>query len=554
MKSAHGHAHGFKSKSDCTAFYAPHQTWGPQRENRPDILFQYLHTGHKGPRREPSVLYWRGYVILAEDMYPLLEWGIPTTFSSEEKGWYLEALHRANTLLKPYDILQRMPSHSWKGSGLTNTLAMRRARFRLQTGMRAWSNRSKATETMRAMDNVVGPRCLRENSTRSLGRDLNQEEIASIRAVAQGKHPERIRNDKAYKDDLVKAKRQERRQARLLEEGSDSQESDDDAMDVDMEVPPPAPALSRRYTGSGQHTGFRQPAWEDTIDPSLLSKTRGQTQVPAQSPFNRSDPFNPANNPFAPKIEEDDYIDELPLAPRKRRNNTQQLSHPLGGRGNEPPAIPAPQPRRSQYSLFNRSNHDSTFDSSHFNDDSGSFSPSPNPFRSRRQTHGTASNCQNTPDTSFGSSSLLSNNPKRPRPAHQDTSTLPSSNPAAQQPRSSLTQWWNAPTTPFDPRIRPPPPYPRQDHTLISPRNEHEKQTVKIWIGYVIQDFCSITGQEPRQTDESKSYREQFEDLERQLEEMKRMGRVRTMMVGRENKLTRAQGWFEGFRDRAIRR
>ena len=543
MKSAHEHARGVLLKSDRTAFYAPHQNWGPQRENRPDILFQYLPTGHKGPRREPSVLYWRGHVILSEDMYPLLEWNIPITFSSEEKGWYLEALHRANTLLKPYDILQRMPSHSWKGSGLTNTLAMRRARFRLQTGMRAWSNRSKPTQAMKKMDDIVGPRCLRENSTKTLGRDLNPEEIAEIKAVGQGKHPERIRNDKAYKDDLVKAKREERRQAKLLEEDNDSQESKDDEMDMDSDMAPPAPAPSRRYTGSGQHTGFRQPAWKDTIDPSLLSNTRGQTQVPAQSSFNRHDPFSPANNPFAPKIEEDDDDAELPPPPRKRRNNTQQLGHHRGGRFHAPPAIPAPKPRRSGYSLFHQSNNDSTFDSSRFDDDSGPFSPSPNPFRS-----------QNTPDTSFGSSSLLSNDPKRPRRAHHNTSNLLSSNTAAPHPSSSLTQWQNAPTTPFDPHIRPPPPYPRRDHTLIPPRNEREKQIVNIWIGYVIWDFCSITGCEPQPTDESKSYRDQFEDLEGQLEEMKNRGMIRTEMMGRENKLTRAQGWFEGFRGRAVKR
>ena len=534
------HARGI-GKGDRTAFFTPHRNWGEKRDQRPEILFKYAMTGIEGPRNDPDVWRWDGYVVLSEDHWPILGWDIPTTISSQERGWYLELLHRENTRLRPYDILQRMPSVAWNGKKLGNCLAMRRARFRLDAGLKAWSNRSKNTAAMDMLDEIVGPECIRENSTRYKGRDLNPEEIARYRSVGKGKNPERIRNSKPYKAELVKIKREseEYKKASSKKDKENLSDSDDNDWEGFEESGPPTSSCPSRQTSLARYASRPHPGTMNPFDPHSPRR-------PSPALFAGSAAC------FAPK-----------------RQSLSRHSSRRGADYKKRRVVSAPEQRR--YLMLNSRGqvhsgpfqgftgqsaptreHTEAFPSAH--PFTNSLTPSkaqvvPDQFgESSYNTSGTTNSWLNntqlshharpprTPDTSFNDSSMLDYsghfNPSRP--------LLPLSRRVVSAPETDAHAA-SAPTQ-----------SPRRDHpaqlrnfTVIAPWTAGQKSIIASFIRNAGQDFRHMTGRNHRPTDPNKSYHEQMNDMEQQLDVLTAQGKIRPEAV--IEGLTRVKAWLGGF-------
>lgn len=79
---------------DVTAFHVSYQHWGPAREDRPVILFQFDAPNVRAPVARPGYMKFRGMIVLNHQNNPVLDWPIPVTLSSKTSGANMEAWKR----------------------------------------------------------------------------------------------------------------------------------------------------------------------------------------------------------------------------------------------------------------------------------------------------------------------------------------------------------------------------------------------------------------------------------------------------------------------------
>ena len=145
-------------KGDSTTFLASQQYWGPDRDNRPSILFQ-LYPPVNGVTADPGLLFTPcpttafpelHVVVDDRDGQPLRNFPeLPILISTKVEGWLLEAWMRLNLKLKHEDVMQRMPYltvDAWagrdNGGGFKNTLSARRRDFRQIGRCLSWEENS----------------------------------------------------------------------------------------------------------------------------------------------------------------------------------------------------------------------------------------------------------------------------------------------------------------------------------------------------------------------------------------------------------------------------
>lgn len=91
-----------------TSFYRKHVTWGPDREDRPEILFAWEEDREKNPRPKfPGWMNWeengKEYLVLDPHDNRIKDWDIPATLASNVPGYKLEAMRRENMSLRHKD-------------------------------------------------------------------------------------------------------------------------------------------------------------------------------------------------------------------------------------------------------------------------------------------------------------------------------------------------------------------------------------------------------------------------------------------------------------------
>ena len=180
---------------DKTCFHPDQEAWGPDRSDRPDILFQY-NKPKKSKRHEPlpdvEKLMWNGLVIVdKKTLLPLRDFpNIPLCLSSRVEGWLLEALMRQDSRIIHEDLVARMPL-SIRGPD-TKTLSMRRSRFRWGAGCKSWVSRSASENINNYLDSLV-PKVFQDANCTRGWRDLTDSEVDAMKAASKGKYPERSR-------------------------------------------------------------------------------------------------------------------------------------------------------------------------------------------------------------------------------------------------------------------------------------------------------------------------------------------------------------------------
>lgn len=201
-------------KYNVTSFYPEHVQWGPDRDDRPDILFAWEEDKETNPRPKcPGHMYWeeggKKYVVLDPHDNPVKDWDIPSTIASNIPGYKLEAMRRQNMSLGHKDckylgyryifpladlfkVWARMPSRI-NGEELAHpnsSVNMPMERFRFHAGLTSWIERQKTLIIKAGLRKLYGDK-LQDNSVRAFGRDLTTKEIAEIKKGDNAQFPTR---------------------------------------------------------------------------------------------------------------------------------------------------------------------------------------------------------------------------------------------------------------------------------------------------------------------------------------------------------------------------
>ena len=195
-----------KDENDETSYHPWYATWGWKRDQRPAILFQFDRNGYRVTSRHLEIWIYQGRVVVDMDSNPIELWPeIPLLCSSNMSGSELEAIIRTNPDIPLTAIRARMPQVLKAGQLIDppslNVLRMRMGRFRKKAGLIAWNEREGSRQIKQELVSILGPRCIRDNSTWSFGRDLTKEEVEKLESVNKGSAPQRSRKKRPAESD-----------------------------------------------------------------------------------------------------------------------------------------------------------------------------------------------------------------------------------------------------------------------------------------------------------------------------------------------------------------
>ncbi|KAL2038869.1 hypothetical protein N7G274_008391 [Stereocaulon virgatum] len=200
---AHGNKFG-KGPLNFTSFLLKDKDVGPERQNRPDILFQIRNTGQH--TQKPT-----GYVmdedrkVLDNFDHGLRDFShLPKVLSTELAGEDIEYFYRQNGEVADYDLTARMPKSYWTGKGgnelrteppRTGTINQRAQRFRSRAALISWRNRAGTGTKNDHILSLIPYTCKAVNSTKGF-RDLTQAELSTLNKQNKGKLSKRPRDAK----------------------------------------------------------------------------------------------------------------------------------------------------------------------------------------------------------------------------------------------------------------------------------------------------------------------------------------------------------------------
>lgn len=189
---------------DVTSYMEAYHTWGPERVNRPEILFQYDPPDESlNPTYDPKVWYDQQRIVLGYNNIPVRRWShLPATISSRITGQEVEALLRLDRRSELADLMARMPKKEQSAEGMSSTTPIlhpthfsniqRAARLRLCC--RSWTmRRAGLSQIDRALELYLSQHFPQFKTTRSLKgfHDLDENEQNDVKALGkemQGSH------------------------------------------------------------------------------------------------------------------------------------------------------------------------------------------------------------------------------------------------------------------------------------------------------------------------------------------------------------------------------
>ncbi|MCJ1257952.1 hypothetical protein MMC24_005780 [Lignoscripta atroalba] len=167
--------------NDVTCFHPGQAEWGEDRNNRPEILFQYEPTRHNKGMKAPKMIY-QGHLVLDYFDNPVVNYvEIPLTCSSLMEGWLQEAIVRLNPAITGRDFLARM----LKDKVNVNALSMRRTRFREKAGCISWTKRAGSDNVKRYMDLILPTREFQG----AISEESNDEEELGVEKTVENEIP-----------------------------------------------------------------------------------------------------------------------------------------------------------------------------------------------------------------------------------------------------------------------------------------------------------------------------------------------------------------------------
>ncbi|ERF70060.1 hypothetical protein EPUS_00247 [Endocarpon pusillum Z07020] len=231
-----------KDANDFTAYLESQRTWGPERADRPDILFVYKIPRSGWNSSNPSLLTYndnglRRVVIDVINNRPLKAFdNLPVTISKKVEGWLLETWERQNRNIDVEDFIQRMRFNAddnvWKSKKFSNALTQRKERFRNRGRCICWKKAQHDREWDRKLEAEMKNNAtwIKANTTRHLD-DLTVKEDRALAAATfiYGGHMRRAAGRELQGD--AKIEKEENMRALL-----DQDESDDDGQEAGTDL------------------------------------------------------------------------------------------------------------------------------------------------------------------------------------------------------------------------------------------------------------------------------------------------------------------------------
>lgn len=182
-----------KDDIDITAYHPDQQTWGFDRERRPEILFQYQRTEYQTSEVK-ALMDDDGNIVLDEDNHPIRHFPVlPLTISTAAEGFRLEAWHRMDSRIEYNDIRARMlvrwPASRGRTAPLVGSFNMRKTRARQTIRCLAWPRTRETPEKKGCFDMLLRfemtDAMKAQNSTRLL-TDLTSAEEKALSTASYG--------------------------------------------------------------------------------------------------------------------------------------------------------------------------------------------------------------------------------------------------------------------------------------------------------------------------------------------------------------------------------
>jgi hypothetical protein len=182
-----------KDDIDITAYHPDQQTWGFDRERRPEILFQYQRTEYQTSEVK-ALMDDDGNIVLDEDNHPIRHFPVlPLTISTAAEGFRLEAWHRMDSRIEYNDIRARMlarwPASRGRTAPLVGSFNMRKTRARQTIRCLAWPRTGETPEKKGCFDMLLRfemtDAMKAQNSTRLL-TDLTSAEEKALSTASYG--------------------------------------------------------------------------------------------------------------------------------------------------------------------------------------------------------------------------------------------------------------------------------------------------------------------------------------------------------------------------------
>lgn len=181
-----------------TAFHPAFKDHGSDRENWPEILFQYL--PRQSDLRNVKPDYWYhhdGRVVLDVNDNAMFDYPeMPCTLAKNADAWLMVTLMRMNSTITLQDLRGRMIGDRGENRADPlgrNRISMNMQRFRKHACCLTWNAIREADVQREYLEKKLPRRCLRQNSTKSF-RLLHQWEIAELDSIDAGKFLSRTQN------------------------------------------------------------------------------------------------------------------------------------------------------------------------------------------------------------------------------------------------------------------------------------------------------------------------------------------------------------------------
>ncbi|MCJ1248175.1 hypothetical protein MMC30_005392 [Trapelia coarctata] len=190
--------------TDITCFHPEQKTWGPNRENRPDILFKINPRIGQVNRAPVSLWYHDNKLVLDQDNNPVRAFDIiPAVCSSQLEGWLMVAILHSDNRIRTGDLRARMPEAMeysdtfGQASRMVsvpspNALSMRATRFRMRAGLLPRGTRGGSMQIERYIRAFYPKDMLAKNNSKG-HRDLTEEEVREMREPNIGRFGYRAR-------------------------------------------------------------------------------------------------------------------------------------------------------------------------------------------------------------------------------------------------------------------------------------------------------------------------------------------------------------------------
>ncbi|KAL8926113.1 MAG: hypothetical protein Q9172_001900 [Xanthocarpia lactea] len=179
---------------DVTAYMKEYRTWGPERVNRPKILFQYYPPDVAShPNYDPEDWYDGERIVLGPDNRPVRRWRhLPATISSRITGQEMEALLRLDRRSSMADLIARMPKIYQRANRVSATkpsfqpiyFRNKQRQARLEMCCRSWAmHQPKASKIDKGLEKYLLEHFKQFKTTNSVENfhDLSKKEQRIVR-------------------------------------------------------------------------------------------------------------------------------------------------------------------------------------------------------------------------------------------------------------------------------------------------------------------------------------------------------------------------------------